>query len=262
VIDVTAKLHRINALKASLDTLHPQRKWDEDFLEKVKIAFTYNSNRIEGNTITYGQTIQLLRDLVTPKNATLGEFLDVINHQRVLDIVFADFKAQSLTEDRIKELHALLMKDRDQWADDGLYRPGKYKLFENMTVRSTGAIHTYMQPESVSKAMSELVGDSNEAMENSDIHIQRSHPLTIAARFHQVFLNEIHPFSDGNGRIARIFTNLILLKTGYPPIFIKEVNKDDYLNRFNQPEDAMLDFLADRLIESLEEKLAFITGLR
>jgi Fic family protein len=72
--------------------------------------------------------------------------------------------------------------------------------------------------------------------------------------------NEIHPFADGNGRIGRIFTNLILLKKGFPPIFITDVDRKDYLQRFELAEEnpeAMLDFMADRLIESLEMKIAF-----
>ena len=94
-----------------------------------------------------------------------------------------------------------------------------------------------------------------------DINVPDSHPLTIATWFHQRFLNEIHPFSDGNGRIGRIFTNLILLKKGYPPIFIKDVNRNEYLKCFElveQEPGAMLDFMADRLIESLEIKLEHI----
>jgi Fic family protein len=89
------------------------------------------------------------------------------------------------------------------------------------------------------------------------------HPLTIATYFHQQFLNVIHPFSDGNGRIGRILTNLILLKNGYPLVFIKEVNKDEHLKRFELSDkdiEPMLDFMADRLIESLEEKWKLVNG--
>jgi len=82
------KLQIINKLKDKADKLAPPKDWDQDFLEKVKVEFTYNSNKIEGNTITYGQTVKLLRDLVTPRNASTGEVLDMVNHQMVLNIVF------------------------------------------------------------------------------------------------------------------------------------------------------------------------------
>jgi len=260
-MNVFQKLGEINTLKNKADALMPQKAWDQSFLEKVKVEFTYNSNKIEGNTITYGQTIKLLQELVTPRNATAGEVLDIVNHQMVLNIVFRNYHSKDISEESIKELHRALMKNIEQWSDDGLYSPGQYKAFENVTVRSTGKIYSYMQPADVPHAMAELVKETNARLEKADINDSNKHPLTIATWFHQQFLNEIHPFSDGNGRIGRIFTNLILLKKGYPPIFIKDVNRNEYLKRFEMEErepDAMLDFMADRLIESLHIKLDYI----
>jgi Fic family protein len=248
-------------LKDEADRLAPQKDWDQSFLEKVKVEFTYNSNKIEGNTITYGQTVKLLQELVTPKNAAAGEVLDMVNHQMVLNTVFRNYHVKEITEESIKDLHRVLMKNIEQWSDDGLYSPGQYKTFENVTVRSTGQIHPYMRPSEVPEAMAELVREINARLNKVDINDTDKHPLTIATWFHQQFLNKIHPFSDGNGRIGRIFTNLILLKNGYPPIFIKDVDRKEYLKRFEKVEqepDAMLDFMADGLIESLQIKLEYI----
>jgi Fic family protein len=119
----------------------PRKDWDDAFFRKVKIDFTYTSNKLEGNTLTYGQTIKLLRDFVAPRNAASGEVLDIINHQKILDIVFTNYRSQSISEENIKELHRELMKDTAQWADYGLYSPGQYKSFENMTVRSTSYLY-------------------------------------------------------------------------------------------------------------------------
>lgn len=257
---VPDKLKLIEDLKGKINELMPRKDWDESFLRKIKIDFTYNSNKLEGNTLTYGQTIKLLRDLVTPKNASPGELLDLVNHHKVLDVIFSNYRSQSISEENIKELHRQLMKDIDQWEDDGLYSPGQYKSFDNMTVRSTGKIHTYLSPDQVSKAMQDLIQETNEDLKSVDSTNINKHPLIIATNFHQEFLNKIHPFSDGNGRIARIFMNLILLKNGYSPVFIKEVDKKEYLLRFEFSDNdinPMLDFMADRLIESLEEKLEF-----
>lgn len=262
---IAQKIERINALKGKITELNPLKEWDNAFFEKVKIDFTYNSNKLEGNTLTYGQTIKLLRDFVTPENAAPGELLDLINHQNILDNVFNSYHSKSLSEENIKALHKELMKNLAQWNDDGLYSPGQYKAFENMTVRGTGRIHRYLLPAEVEVAMESLIHDTNELLRKIDIHDIDYHPLTIATRFHQEFLNRIHPFSDGNGRIGRLFTNLILLKEGYPPIFIKDVDRDEYLKRFEQSDEdinPMLDFLADRLIESLEAKLEFIQSPR
>lgn len=232
-------------------------------MEKVKIDFTYNSNKIEGITLTYGQTIKLLKDFVTPQNAIPGELLDLINHQKVLDNVFKNYHAESFSADNIKALHSELMKNLAQWTDDSLYSPGRYKVFENVTVRSSGKIHSYMLPAEVPAAMEQLINEINTKLSSIDEQDIERHPLTIATFFHQQFLNKIHPFNDGNGRIGRLFTNLILLKNGYPPIFIKDVDRKEYLNRFEQSDvdmEPMLDFLADRLIESLRIKLDFINN--
>jgi len=130
-----------------------------------------------------------------------------------------------------------------------------------MTYRSTGKIYYYLSPNQVPEAMERLLQHINELLKEANVLDADKHPLAIATFFHQQFLNVIHPFSDGNGRIGRIFTNLILLKNGYPPIFIKEIDRDDYLKRFELSDNdinPMLDFMADRLIESLEEKLRFM----
>jgi Fic family protein len=258
---IKEKIEQINALKNQVSDLTSQTDWDNAFLEKIKIDFTYNSNKLEGNTLTYGQTIKLLKDFVTPPKAAPGELLDLINHQNILDNVFNNYNSKTLSEENIKDLHKELMKNLAQWNDDGLYSPGRYKSFENMTVRGGGVIHMYILPEEVNNAMKELLHDTNKRLTNIDIHNIDNHPLTIATRFHQQFLNIIHPFSDGNGRIGRLFTNLILLKEGYPPMFIKDVDRAEYLKRFEQSDTdlaPMLDFLADRLIESLKAKLEFI----
>jgi Fic family protein len=128
---VAEKFNEINRLKRELDSLHLSPKWDEAFLESVKIDFTYNSNKIEGSKLTYGQTLQLLRDLVTPRNVAPADMMDAINHKKVLDIIFADYNAGKISEERIKFLHSTLMKDIDQWNDYAQYSPGRYKTFEN-----------------------------------------------------------------------------------------------------------------------------------
>jgi len=259
-MSIPEKLQIINKLKDKADELMPKKDWDQSFLEQVKVKFTYNSNKIEGNTITYGQTVKLLQDLVTPKHATTGEVLDIVNHHLVLNIVFKNYHLKDISEESIQELHRALMKNIEQWSDDGLYSPGQYKTFENVTVRSTGKIYVYMQPKDVPQAMVDLIEETNTRLEKTDINDPKKHPLTVATWFHQKFLNEIHPFSDGNGRIGRIFTNLILLKKGYPPIFIKDINKTEYLKCFeliDQEPEAMLHFMADRLIESLQIKLDY-----
>src|SRR5215210_4205651 len=119
-MNIAEKLQSIDILKEKVNQLSPRRNWSDEFLRKVKVDFTYNSNKIEGNTLTYGQTIKLLRDFVTPKNASSGEVLDMINHQKILDNVFSSYTSQAISEENIKSVHQELMKNFDQWSDDGL----------------------------------------------------------------------------------------------------------------------------------------------
>ncbi|WP_442591596.1 Fic family protein [Pedobacter sp. AW31-3R] len=248
---------KINALQKQILKLEPDPViWNQDYLEKVKVDFTYASNNLEGNKISHGQTVQILKDFVSPKDTSISDYLDILNHKKVLDLVFENYQSERITESNIKKLHKELMKNPAQWADDTYCDPGKYKIFENRTYRSDGKEHLYAAPEEVQTAIELLIRETNEALNFNSTDIG-FHPLSIATRFHFVFLNHIHPFGDGNGRIARIFMNLILLQKGFPPIFIKEVNKRDYLECFTEEEKhpgAMLEFMTARLIESLKLK--------
>lgn len=260
-MDILAKLKKIDRLKKKLDAFSIGKDWDHGFIEKIKIDFTYNSNKIEGNALTYGQTIQLLKEFVAPKNTSTGDCLDILNHQQVLDEVFGQYQATQITEANIKRLHKVLMQSPDQWSDSIHYDPGKYKILENVTTRSSGKIHYYKQPDDGSSAISDLIKKTNHRLSALVINPDDDHILKIVTEFHFQFLNTIHPFGDGNGRIARIIMNIILLKFKYPPIFIKPINKSDYMNSFEAEEltpGAMLTFMADRLIESLKIKEKFL----
>ena len=201
---------------------------------------------------------------MTPKNTSTGDCLDILNHKKVLDEVFEHYSATEITESNIKRLHKALMSNPDQWSDAIHYDPGKYKILENVTVRPSGKIHSYSQPIEVGPAMISLIKSTNKRILLLSDPQHDDHALKIASDFHFEFLNKIHPFGDGNGRIARIIMNIILLKSGYPPIFITEVNKRDYMASFEQEEispGAMEAFIAERLLESLKEKEKFLKSV-
>ncbi len=254
---------KIKRLKKDIDKLQPDAvHWDMAYLEKLKIDFTYTSNHLEGNRVSLGQTVQILKEFVSPQNTSVADVLDIVNHKAVLDIVFEDYNSQQLSESNIQKLHKELMKNPLQWGDEIHVAPGRYKILENFTYREKGKLHTYALPADVPMEMSLLLQQTNSELANYDVDTVDLHPLSIATRFHYVFLNKIHPFGDGNGRIARIFMNLILLKTGFPPIFISEVEKSKYMGTFSKEEKqpgAMLEFMAERLIESLKDKKKFLS---
>jgi Fic family protein len=255
---VEKKIERINILKSQAESLISRKGWDRDFLEQLKIDFTHVSNKIEGNAFEYGQTVRLLRDLVVPQHASPGDTLDIIHHKEVLDIVFQNFHGLSISEESIKRMHAALMKDHFQWSDDGLFSPGQYKSFDNFTYRKSGKEHRYLSAADVPEQMNLLIEEVNERLKRIDFNDKKFHPIGISTFFHQRFLNDIHPFSDGNGRVGRLFANIILIKCSFPPIFIEEIDRNRYFEIFELAEsepDVMLDFMADRLLESLDYEL-------
>ena len=123
-----------------------------------------------------------------------------------------------------------------------------------------------MKPDKVEAALTELVDNTNMMISQADINIIQRHPITITTAFHNEFLNTIHPFQDGNGRIGRIFSNLVLLKTDFPPIFIDtndNVERERYLNKIHESEKQndlvpMIKYCGECLIESLERKYSYI----
>ena len=257
-------IQKINLLYEKVKAISVNNKWNKDFIEKVKIDFTYNSNKLEGNALTYGETISFLKNLTVPQKSQ-KDLLDIENHQAVLDKVFEQYDTLFSVE-FIKDIHKELMKDYDQWDYEALPNPGEFKIFKNYTVLPSGQIKEYMNPHEVENAMKELINTTNTLLSQSDLNDIKKHPLTIATAFHNRFVNDIHPFQDGNGRIGRIFSNIVLLKCGFPPIFIEtkdNIEREKYLNTIQESEQKndlipMIKFCGEKLIESLERKFFFI----
>ena len=257
-------IEKVNRLQREVKAISGNQKWDKDFIEKVKIDFTYNSNKLEGNALTYGETISFLKNITVPQKSQ-KDLLDIQNHQKILDKVFEQFDMPFSVE-FMQDIHKELMKDYDQWDYDSLPNPGQFKSMTNYAVLPSGKIKEFMKPDQVEEATSELISITNTLLTQTDtIQINR-HPLIIATRFHNRFLNEIHPFQDGNGRVGRIFTNLILLKCDFPPIFIEtkdRIEREAYINTIHESEQSndlspMIRFCGEKLINSLERKYNYI----
>ncbi len=255
------KFELINSLKNEIDILLPATEWSAEFTDQIKIDFTFQSNKIENNSISYGQTISFLKDATTPKGVSIKDCVDIQNHFDILDAIFKIYR-EEISEAFILNLHSNLMKDEIQWADKDSYSPGKYKWATNYTIREGEKIHWYMEYTKVPEAILDLLNKINLQLKTSDITDIQKHPLTIATFFHNRFLGEIHPFADGNGRVCRIIMNDILIKKGFSPIFIKDTDKINYFKFFETSSstdlDAMLTFFADQLIDSLKSKKMFV----
>ena len=208
----------IPIIEEKLEELNKRRPLTEGELERLNEEFLteyiYNSNAIEGNTLTLRETDMVLRGL-TIDQKSLKEHLEVIGHKEAFDFVTELVKEKCEINERvIKQIHYLVLADKKD--DRGVYR--------RLPVRIMGAAHEPVQPYLIVPKMEELLRNYLASEE---------HIVTKLARFHIEF-EGIHPFIDGNGRTGRLLVNLELMKAGYPPIDIKFTDRIAYYNAFDE----------------------------
>lgn len=208
-------LEMIDRKKAELDSRRPLTEGEVDRLtEDFVVEYTYNSNAIEGNTLTLRETDMVLRGLTIDKKP-LKDHMEAVGHREAFYFVRDLVKEQvPLSENVIKQIHYLVLADKRE--DRGVYR--------RIPVRILGAQHEPVQPYLIQPKMEQLL----ESYKNSTEHI-----IPRLARFHIEF-ESIHPFIDGNGRTGRLLVNLELMKAGYPPIDIKFADRAAYYDAFDK----------------------------
>ena len=195
-------LTQLDELKQCLDSFRPL---NADQVERLHSAwdteYTYESNRIEGNTLTLSETSLVIHDGITVAGKTVNEHLEAINHKEAVeflrDIAVGEVP---LSESTIKSLHALILKNGKHHDDRGKYR--------SVPVSITGTTYVPPQPWQVPKLMEDLIFNYQEKS-------TQLHPVELAADIHAELVG-IHPFIDGNGRTSRLVMNLILLRAGFP----------------------------------------------
>lgn len=203
---------KIDEKKARLDAKRPLPKYTlRSLREKLLLEWTYNSNAIEGNTLTLNETKVVLEG-ITVGGKTMREHLEVINHRDAIAYVEEIVRRkESLSEWQIKNLHRLILKGiNDAYA-------GNYR---DQQVFISGAKHTPPAPFLIKEQMEKL-------MNWYEQETKQLHPVTRGAMLHAIFVG-IHPFIDGNGRTARLLLNLELMKDGFPPVVIKVENRLGY----------------------------------
>ncbi|NCE99541.1 DNA-binding protein [Emergencia sp. 1XD21-10] len=205
----------IDRKKMELDSRRPLTEGElERLTEEFIIEYTYNSNAIEGNTLTLRETDMVLRGLTIDRKP-LKDHMEAVGHKEAFGFVQDLVKEQApLSERIIKQIHYLVLADKPQ--DRGVYR--------KIPVRIMGTKHEPVQPYLIQSEMEQLL----QAYRNSSEHI-----ISRLARFHIEF-EGIHPFIDGNGRTGRLLVNLELMKAGYPPIDIKFADRISYYNAFDE----------------------------
>ena len=237
---------RIEELKAELDTRRPLTQGELERLnEEFMIDFTYNSNAIEGNTLTLQETAMVLEG-ITIDQKPLKDHLEAVGHKDaflyVQDIVSNKIP---LTEFVIKNIHSLVLMNKPE--DKGVYR--------RVPVRIMGAFTEPVQPYMIEPKITELLAENEKRKSTMNI-IER------VARFHLEF-ESIHPFIDGNGRTGRLLMNFELMQNGYPPINVKFSDRKRYYDAFdsysrNQDAMPMTNLITEYVTERLEQYLRVI----
>lgn len=208
-------LAQIDRKKVELDGRRPLTAGEVARLnEEFIVEYTYNSNAIEGNTLSLRETDLVLRGL-TIDQKPLKDHMEAVGHKEAFDFVSELVKDNvPISESIIKQIHYLVLADKKE--DRGVYR--------RVPVRIMGAQHEPVQPYLIEPKMEQLLRDFAESTD---------HIVTKLARFH-IELEGIHPFIDGNGRTGRLLVNLELMKAGFPPIYIKFTDRIAYYNAFDE----------------------------
>lgn len=219
--------------------MEPQRQELKDRLyRKFMLEFNYNSNHIEGNTLTYGQTELLLLFGKVVGDANMRDLEEMKAHNVGLKMVLeeASQKEKPLTETFLRQVHQTLLREDYQvhrQLPSGVttsytVHAGTYKTRPNSVITRTGERFEYASPEETPALMSDLVSWYNHEAETGELS-----PIELAALFHYRYIR-IHPFEDGNGRIARLMVNFIFCRYNYPLVVVPSKTKEAYLTALNK----------------------------
>jgi Fic family protein len=231
-------LEKIEATKSAIDLLRPFSAEQEGrIMQKFRLDWTYHSNAIEGNSLTYGETLTFLMEGLTAKGKPFKDHLDIKGHNDGIDYLMHLIKhREQLSEKVIRELHEIILVEPytspavspEGMKVDKQVALGAYKSQPNHVKTASGQIHYYATPEETPARMTDLLDWYRKQLEDDSLH-----PLILAALFHYRFV-AIHPFDDGNGRMSRLLMNLILMQHHYPPVVIKQQDRNNYFATLRQ----------------------------
>lgn len=221
VNDLFFNLVDFSIINEKKDIINSHRPFSQNMTrqlrDKLIIEWTYNSNAIEGNTLTLSETKVVLENGITIKGKPLKDHLEIINHKEAIEYIEELVsKNVKLSEYDIRSVHYLILKEIDS------INAGKYR---NENVFISGAMHVPPAYMNVPYEMQKLI--------NQYQAWQGLHPVVRACYLHGEFV-KIHPFVDGNGRTARLLLNFELIQSGYPPVVIKTENRADYYDALDK----------------------------
>ena len=243
--EIQKYLNQIDDLQKLINRKRPlEAKRVQLLKDYYLIGLTYTSNSMEGNTLTESETKVVIEDGLTIGGKPLRDHLEAQGHANAYEYMFSLVKKKVLSTENILELHRLFYEKIDK--DNA----GKYRDVE---VLITGSKYSFPKPKDIKKMMEQYEKNVEEYMRNE-------HPVITAIKAHKEFVN-IHPFVDGNGRVARLIMNLILLQNGYNITIIPTVLRSEYMHTLEKAHSDDTDFtilILKCLIESQKEWLRLL----
>ena len=243
------RLREIDELKAKIDSFRPL---SEDIVKQIqeyyKIGLTYSSNALEGNTLDLAETKVVIEDGLTINGKPMRDHLETLGHASAFNELLELAKSNTINEENIKNLHKIFYAKID--SDNA----GNYR---QKPVIVTGADVNFPLPKELNDKMQEFISKLPQLK-------QDLHTVEYAAMVHALFVN-IHPFIDGNGRVARLIMNLVLLQGGYNITIIPPVVRADYIRALQDSNHnnyrPFINFISEMVLEAQKEYLRIIERL-
>ena len=221
-----------NKIDAIREQISVKGKLTKEQLHKInnkfRLEWNFNSNSMEGNTLTIEETRSVMVGNLDVHQKPIKDVLEMKGHDAViLEILKIGMGELRLSERRIKDIHRGIMHEEDP---EEKKKIGEWKTKNNEIINNKGEKFTFTDWQLVPDKMHDLLNRVNASIDAIQSKQKVApHPIDVALAFHLEYL-EIHPFYDGNGRTARILTNLILISLGYTPFWISRSERDVYYN--------------------------------
>ncbi len=241
-------MEQIEKLDLYQDTIKELRPFEEEMLKEVKdfyrIGLTWTSNALEGNSLTESETKILIEDGLTIGGKPLRDVFEAVGHAEAYEYMFTLLEKMEITEENILCLHKLFYQNIDR------NFAGKYR---DIPVFISGSNYPVTKVDNIQSEMDDLC---------QWIKLDRSkyHPVEFAAILHKKFVF-IHPFKDGNGRVARLLMNIALIQDGFLPVIIPPILRNEYislLEKAHKDDIPFIDFIVEMEIESQKDFLKLL----
>lgn len=269
--NIAEALEKVDALRAEIDAMRPiEPEQLGRAMQRLRLEWTYHSNAIEGNSLTYGETVALLMEGVTAHGKPLKDALDIQRHGEVLTYLEGVVRGkEQLTLADIRGMHRMLMGETytvtverpDGTRAEREETGGAFKEHPNSVLTPSGETHYYASPEETPALMQDLVDWYRTTW--PDVESGKIPAVPFAADFHHRFV-QIHPFADSNGRMGRILMNLMLMRRGYVPAVLRQEKRREYYGALNEADTgdlgSLIRFVAEELAGTMELFISAVRG--